>query len=422
MISASEIAKRPCLSAHALSKSRQLSFQRKNTAHRLSVIFGLCKLRAAELHGNLTQRQRLEALQRFRDNEVDFLLCTDLAARGLDIQGVKAVINFEMPRDLTTYVHRVGRTARAGHGGRSVTLVLEKQRKLMKQIVSRSKQNVRSRQIPVPVVTKWNEKLAEMEDDVSDIFKQERVEKECRVAEMEANKASNLMRYENDIASRPKRIWFQSEQEKQRTKDLAKQGILEVACEKKNRKKAKKSTNGGERMEKKAHRLTRAKRRRMVVLQDEANAEKDRIRAMKEEAEERGVRLKSSEIKSTSLESEQKKAARQLKRNRRDQHAANEAKSASERSGKRRKQQSAFESDGLNDDVVLHKAADIGGSTLRRFPRYANKRGSRQDKRNPTRNVFKDRHQLEKGGLRHGGKRGHHAFKSKSKFKRKKRR
>jgi ATP-dependent RNA helicase DDX27 len=74
----------------------------KRTAHRLAILCGMAGLKAGELHGNLTQRQRLEALEAFRRGEVDYLIATDLAGRGLDIPGVRAVINFEMPRDLTS--------------------------------------------------------------------------------------------------------------------------------------------------------------------------------------------------------------------------------------------------------------------------------------------------------------------------------
>ncbi|GJN35029.1 hypothetical protein PR202_gb23755 [Eleusine coracana subsp. coracana] len=106
----------------------------KQSAHRLKIIFGLSSLKAAELHGNLTQAQRLEALEVFKKQEVDFLIATDVAARGIDIVGVQTVINFSCPRDVKTYLHRVGRTARAGREGYAVTFVTDDDRSLLKAI------------------------------------------------------------------------------------------------------------------------------------------------------------------------------------------------------------------------------------------------------------------------------------------------
>jgi ATP-dependent RNA helicase RhlE len=83
---------------------------------------------AVAMHGNKSQRQREVALQRFEAGKVDVLVATDVAARGIDVAGISHVINFDAPADHETYVHRVGRTGRAGRRGIAVTLVGDEQR------------------------------------------------------------------------------------------------------------------------------------------------------------------------------------------------------------------------------------------------------------------------------------------------------
>lgn len=82
-------------------------FEMKRNAHRFCALLNLLKVKAAELHGDVTQAQRYLALEKFRTQQVDVLVATDVAARGLDIPGVQTVINAEMPRNLSIYVHRV---------------------------------------------------------------------------------------------------------------------------------------------------------------------------------------------------------------------------------------------------------------------------------------------------------------------------
>ena len=80
-------------------------------------------LKTAALHGDKSQDERLKALESFKKGEVDLLVCTDVAARGLDVDGLDLVINFDMPRSGDEYVHRIGRTGRAGASGLAVTFV-----------------------------------------------------------------------------------------------------------------------------------------------------------------------------------------------------------------------------------------------------------------------------------------------------------
>ena len=80
-------------------------------------------VRAEGLHGDMPQRARQRALERFENSKVDVLVATDVAARGLDLQGISHVVNYDPPQDDKGYVHRVGRTARAGGTGTGITLV-----------------------------------------------------------------------------------------------------------------------------------------------------------------------------------------------------------------------------------------------------------------------------------------------------------
>ncbi len=79
-------------------------------------------LDCAALHGDMPQSKRTETLDRFRNNEIRLLVCSDVAARGLDIQGMSHVFNFDVPIHAEDYVHRIGRTGRAGNEGRAFTL------------------------------------------------------------------------------------------------------------------------------------------------------------------------------------------------------------------------------------------------------------------------------------------------------------
>ncbi|GAX19942.1 ATP-dependent RNA helicase DDX27 [Fistulifera solaris] len=285
-------------------------FDTKAVAHRMMILCGLCGLKSAELHGNLTQQQRLTALDNFTTGEVDILLATDLAARGLDIERVETVINFEMPAQIETYIHRIGRTARAGRGGRSCTLIGEGRRHLMKELIkdaaskastARSGKStsscfesgvIRSRSVPSAVIAHFVGIIESMEDHIEEIMQAEEVARMDRIAEMEVIKAQNLIEHGDEIKNRPQREWFATSREKQKRSKEAQAELQKLIADK-----------AGTGM----HRMTRKKRRAREALEglsaggDEEGGEKPdksvdiKLKARKKKREEEELRLKKHE-------------------------------------------------------------------------------------------------------------------------------
>ncbi|UZE96078.1 DEAD/DEAH box helicase [Alkalimarinus alittae] len=106
----------------------------KTLAARLDGLMRYHKFRAAQLHGDIQQKGRQATIESFRSGKVNVLIATDLAARGLDVGGIDLVINFDMPRKGDAYVHRIGRTGRAGAEGKSISLIAQPEWNLMSSI------------------------------------------------------------------------------------------------------------------------------------------------------------------------------------------------------------------------------------------------------------------------------------------------
>jgi len=105
-------------------------------------------IEAMAIHGNKSQSQRTTALQAFRSGQIKLLVATDIAARGIDVPGVSHVFNFELPNVAEQYVHRIGRTARAGADGISISFVDDEERPYLKAIEKASR--VRCEMVPLP--------------------------------------------------------------------------------------------------------------------------------------------------------------------------------------------------------------------------------------------------------------------------------
>ncbi|KAL0098228.1 P-loop containing nucleoside triphosphate hydrolase protein [Phycomyces blakesleeanus] len=110
---------------------------RCSTAELITVMLKELGIRCTALHSEMTQQQRLDSLGKFRAEVIKVLVSTDVGSRGLDIPSVELVLNYDIPRDPTDYIHRVGRTARAGRGGKALSIVSEKDVQLIQSIEER---------------------------------------------------------------------------------------------------------------------------------------------------------------------------------------------------------------------------------------------------------------------------------------------
>jgi ATP-dependent RNA helicase DeaD len=123
------------------------------------------------IHGDLSQNQRERVMEKFKNKRVNYLIATDVAARGIDVKDISHVINYDMPNDIETYIHRIGRTARAGASGKSITFTtpeeipdllrienfvkvkIEKQKFVNGEVLEISPDEISARSAIIP---KWN--------------------------------------------------------------------------------------------------------------------------------------------------------------------------------------------------------------------------------------------------------------------------
>lgn len=134
----SEKAQKPALLVSLLEKDANetaiVFTQMKHMADKLSRLLNNAGLRAGAIHGNKSQRQREQALEQFKNKSIRILVATDIAARGIDIDKLGIVINYDLPQVAETYVHRIGRTGRAGATGTAISICSPDERPLLSDI------------------------------------------------------------------------------------------------------------------------------------------------------------------------------------------------------------------------------------------------------------------------------------------------
>jgi len=128
---------------------RALVFTRtKHGADRVVRLLGGNGIQAAAIHGNKSQPQRERALAAFKSGEIKVLIATDIAARGIDVSGVSHVINFEIPNVPEQYVHRIGRTARAGAAGIAISFIADDEKPYIRDIEKVTRQKIPLKALP----------------------------------------------------------------------------------------------------------------------------------------------------------------------------------------------------------------------------------------------------------------------------------
>lgn len=120
------------------------------TKRRVSKLYDALKtegFNADELHGDLSQAKREQVMKRFRNADIQFLIATDVASRGLDVEGVTHVFNYDMPEDTESYIHRIGRTGRAGNEGLAISFYTPNDRQMLETIEKELKLRIEKKNI-----------------------------------------------------------------------------------------------------------------------------------------------------------------------------------------------------------------------------------------------------------------------------------
>ncbi len=131
------------------SSERVILFaSRKTKVKEISLMLKKQGFNVGEMHSDLSQSERDEIMYQYKSHKIDIIVATDILARGIDIDDIRIVINYDVPRDCDDYIHRIGRTARAGTTGRAITFVSEEDQAFFKQIEDFIEQDVPKIAVP----------------------------------------------------------------------------------------------------------------------------------------------------------------------------------------------------------------------------------------------------------------------------------
>jgi ATP-dependent RNA helicase DeaD len=122
---------------------------------------------AAALNGDMAQKQREQTVERLKRGSLDILVATDVAARGLDVERISHVVNFDIPYDTEAYIHRIGRTGRAGRRGDAILFVAPRERRMLSAIEKATRQKIEPLELPTTEMVN-NKRIADFKQSISD--------------------------------------------------------------------------------------------------------------------------------------------------------------------------------------------------------------------------------------------------------------
>jgi len=179
-------------------------FPTKHLAHQTCLLFNHIGIKSAELHADLGMTMRNESIEEFRSSKVKVLLASDLAARGLDIPDIQFVVNYTIPNEIERYIHRVGRTARAGKSGVSISLYHNPEEKhIMKKVTKNTKGIIEKMTIPSNLMEKASEQISQYIGTIVEEMKREEEERIKRAEENAERRMKMLLDVEEEVLAKP---------------------------------------------------------------------------------------------------------------------------------------------------------------------------------------------------------------------------
>jgi len=154
----------------------------KMTSEPLAEYLSNCGHRTAALNGDIAQKQRERIVDNFRSGKLDILVATDVAARGLDVQRISHVINYDLPFDSEAYVHRIGRTGRAGRSGEAILFVHPRERRMLNRLEQATRQTIEAMDIPSNRVIN-KKRIARFQERIMEAMFHPQLEKHANIIE-----------------------------------------------------------------------------------------------------------------------------------------------------------------------------------------------------------------------------------------------